>query len=86
MYEVIESKCWQHIISGATASIYGALPWTRDSDRDDWEKVQQGWTVRNTSTGIVGVGRVPWTTLTAANLWCDAENARLAEIAARYAK
>lgn len=63
MYEVIESKVWKHKITGQTASIYGACPWVRASDKDNWEIVATGWTVRNPYTNEIGVCRPPWKTL-----------------------
>lgn len=77
MYEVVESKRWKNHVTGNTASIYGAVPWTRSADKDSWSIETVGWTVRNTQTNTVGVGRVPWKTHTEAQQWADTENARL---------
>jgi hypothetical protein len=67
-YEVIESRQWRHT-SGRTASIYGAAPWTAESDKPNWEVVSRGWTVRNPHTGQVGACRQPWATREEAEAW-----------------
>jgi len=56
--EVIESKRWIHK-SGATASIYGAAPWTDESDRCNWEVEKVGYTIQ-WEDGTVGMGRKPF--------------------------
>ena len=64
--KAIESKVWQHI-SGRTASIYGACPWSgRDGDtRTDWSLTSRGWTIQR-DDGTVGSGRKPFATRTEA--------------------
>ena len=84
-YEVVPSRRWIHT-SGATASVYGACPWTSEADRSNWQTQDVGFTVYNRVSGTYGIGRMPWPTREAAQMWADSENARLAEIAARYAK
>ena len=59
--EVIESKRWRNGATGATASIYGALPWTVEADKANWSCEVVGYTVRM-SNGTVGCGRRPWAT------------------------
>lgn len=56
---VIESRVWRHV-SGATASIYGAVPWTgaTGNQREHWTMVTQGYTWEM-SNGTIGLGRVP---------------------------
>jgi hypothetical protein len=46
--EVIESKHWKHKLTGATASLYGAVPWSgaKGDKKEDWELVSTGWTIR----------------------------------------
>jgi hypothetical protein len=46
--EVIESKRWKHKATGATASLYGAVPWSgAPGDRkEDWQLENVGWTIR----------------------------------------
>lgn len=56
--EIIESKVWNHKISGLNVSPYGATPWVTESDRDNWELVTRGYTWR-LANGTVGLGRVP---------------------------
>lgn len=70
-YEVLKSVCWVHVPSGNTASIYGAVPWTRDSEKKNWQHLDQGWTVRNPYNGTVGVGRIPWKTKEEAQAFAD---------------
>jgi hypothetical protein len=77
-YEVIESKVWKRD-DGATASIYGAVPWVTASEEKRWEMITRGYTVRDNERGTVGIGRQPWPTRAEAQAWVDKENARLEE-------
>lgn len=70
-YEVIESKLWRNRRTGGSASMYGALPWTKEAEAKDWYIDTTGWTVRNPFTGEVGVGRVPWKTREEAQAFAD---------------
>jgi hypothetical protein len=56
--KVIEAKHWKNKITGATASIYGAVPYMTTAEAEGWEIVSCGWTWEN-SNGTVGLGRVP---------------------------
>lgn len=56
--EIIESKYWKNKITGQTASIYGAVPYTNEQEKDQWEKIVRGYTWR-LDNGTVGLGRVP---------------------------
>lgn len=38
------------------------------------------WTVRDTESGRIGCGRIPWTTKDEAQAWANKENARLMAI------
>lgn len=78
-YEVIESKAWKRD-DGATASIYGAVPWVTPSEEKRWKLVTRGYTVRDSERGTVGIGRQPWATRAEAQAWIDKETARLAEL------
>jgi hypothetical protein len=62
-YEIIESKKWVNTATGATASIYGAAPYTNDKDRVFWSIEVVGYTIRNNDTGTVGLGRLPFKTM-----------------------
>lgn len=55
---IIESRVWNNKQTGMRASIYGACPWTQESDKPNWEMIVVGftWTLDN---GTVGLGRVP---------------------------
>jgi len=77
-YEVIESKTWKRD-DGATASIYGAVPWTSSSEEKRWKIVPRGYTVRDNVSGTVGIGKQPWATRAEAQAWVDAQTAREAE-------
>lgn len=77
-YEVIEARRWKNRKTGATASIYGAVPWGGGNGaKEDWEIQTTGFTVRNLRTGTVGIGRVPWASRSEAEAWVEKENARL---------
>ena len=68
-YEVIESRHWKNIVTDASASIYGAVPWTTATDEGNWQVVTSGFTIQNTRTGTVGIGKVPWKTRAEAEQW-----------------
>ena len=52
-YDIIEQKHWQHK-GGATASLYGAVPWVNDTDKYEWDIVSAGFTIRDNKTNEVG--------------------------------
>lgn len=56
--EVIESKAWINKITGQRASIYGAVPYTNEVDKQNWSLVVVGYTWR-LDNGTVGLGRIP---------------------------
>ena len=56
--EVIESRRWTNKLTGQTASIYGAVPWTNPVDKDQWSIETVGYTWR-LDNGTVGLGRKP---------------------------
>ena len=62
-YEIVESKKWVNTVTGATASIYGAVPYTNDTDKANWSIEMVGYTIRNNDTGTVGLGRLPFKTM-----------------------
>ena len=54
---IIEHKVYKHV-SGRTASIYGACPWTSQADKANWSLETKGFTWQM-SNGTVGFGRGP---------------------------
>jgi hypothetical protein len=56
--EVIPAKKWKNKVTGQTASLYGAVPYTTTAEAEGWEVITVGWTWRN-SNGTIGLGRVP---------------------------
>ena len=52
-FEVIPSVHWARD-DGLQASIYGACPWTSDAERERWNKVQAGFTIRDNKNNTVG--------------------------------
>ena len=61
-FEVIESRRWKNLVTGATASIYGSHPSCSDADDKNWAIESCGWTIRDNQAGTVGCGRLPWKT------------------------
>lgn len=59
--EVVESRRWKNVETGATASPYGAVPWTSEAGRPSWVMETVGFTLRM-SNGTVGFGRPPFKT------------------------
>ena len=49
-------------ITGATVSVHGASPWWGPKEREDWETVQDGWTVFNINENTYGLGGPPFVT------------------------
>lgn len=66
-YEIVRAVVWRNVLTGATASIYGAVPWRSANERNAWTMTETGWTVRNPLTGRVGIGRAPCKTFAEAN-------------------
>ena len=67
-YEVIEAKLWRRD-DGRSASIYGACPWQGQTERSRWTMESTGWTVRDRTLNVVGIGRVPWQNRADAEVW-----------------
>ena len=70
--EVIPSKRWKHKQTGATASLYGAVPWTgAPGDRkEDWHLEEVGWTI-SWPDGTIGIGRPPFKSKAEAEKWVE---------------
>ena len=84
--EVIERKIWRNARTGATASIYGAVPCYAAQDEAEWKIESCGFTWRDTRDNTVGLGRVPVATREEAQAIADAVNARRAKIAEEHRK
>jgi len=80
-YEIIESKKWVNTVTGETASIYGSMPYTNDTEKANWSIEVVGYTIRNNDTGTVGLGRKPFKTMYEA-----VEHLRKLNIAKHYAQ
>lgn len=72
--EPVEAKRWRNLVTGQTASIYGAVPWRNSVDRSHWQVESIGWTVYDSRHGTYGCGRVPWSTYEEAQAFCDKFN------------
>lgn len=72
-FEIIPSKRWVNHETGQTASIYGSVPYVTIRDKFNWSIEVRGYTVRNTKTGVVGIGRAPWKTEAEAEEWLKQE-------------
>jgi hypothetical protein len=66
-YTVLQAWHWLNRVTGATASIHGALP-SYDDD-PDWILRSDGFTLRNPHTGVIGIGRRPFATKAEAELY-----------------
>lgn len=51
-YEIGPIRHWKNKVTGRTASLYGAVPFTNDADRANWEIVDNGfgWHDHKTNT------------------------------------
>jgi hypothetical protein len=74
-YKVIESKHWIRD-DGITASLYGSCPWYSDTERSRWKVESRGWTIHDTKTNTVGLGRKPFITKEEAETFVNKLNKR----------
>lgn len=56
--EIIKSRAWINKKTGETTSIYGAVPYVSESDKQNWEIETRGYTWRKYD-GTIGLGRAP---------------------------
>jgi len=56
-FEIVEAKRWINTVTGATASIYGALP---DPDRTNWKVEVTGFTIADNVSNTVGFPSIPF--------------------------
>lgn len=59
--QVIPAQRWRNVVTGQTASIYGAVPY-HGSDEKEWVRERCGYTWQN-ADGTVGLGRAPAATI-----------------------
>lgn len=71
MAKVIPSRRWQNSVTGATASVYGAVPYVSDADKADWAIVTVGYSIQN-DDGTIGQGRRPYASEAEAQAVLDA--------------
>jgi hypothetical protein len=50
-YELRRMWQWRNRETGATASVFGACPWTSDAERPNWIKESCGWGYFDTRNG-----------------------------------
>lgn len=74
---IIKSRRWKHKATGATASLYGAVPWSgAPGDRkEDWILEDVGYTIQ-WEDGTIGVGRPPFNSEAEAEAWLERDRAR----------
>jgi hypothetical protein len=68
-YEIIKSKQWVNINTKEKASLFGAVPYINDSEKQNWVIKEFGWTIRNNKLNTVGIGRKPFVTYFEALNW-----------------
>lgn len=59
--QIIPAQRWRNLVTGQTASVYGAVPY-HGTDEQDWVRERCGFTWLN-ANGTVGLGRAPAETL-----------------------
>ena len=72
-YTTRQSKVWKRD-DGKTASLYGACPWATDVEKHRWVLEARGWTVFDSVTNTVGLGRKPFKTEEEAMAFCKRHN------------
>lgn len=70
MGKAVPHRRWHHKPSGRTAGVFGAVPYTSEADKADWELVDVGWTVEHPD-GTRGVGRFAMDTKEEAEAWIE---------------
>lgn len=73
---VIPSRTWVNAINGSRASIYGALPYVRPSEANEWAIIDDGWTW-GMDNNTVGCCRAPAKTEAEARAFMAEWNGRL---------
>lgn len=63
--EIVQSKHWLNRVTGATASIYGSVPYTSEAEKEHWQIVVRGYTWK-LDNGTIGLGRQPAKTMSEA--------------------
>lgn len=71
MPQVIPARVWFNILTGATASVRGAVPYLSDAQKDDWVIKTVGYSIQN-DDGTIGQGRRPYATEAEAQAAIDA--------------
>jgi hypothetical protein len=66
-------RFWLHT-SGRRASLFGALPWTSEADKQNWTLTEKGFTIKNPD-GTRGCGRPPCDTFEEAQALAEKLNA-----------
>lgn len=72
---IIESKRWRNTVTNATASIYGAVPYTSETDKPNWIVEIRGYTWE-TDQGTIGLCRAPAKTMAEAIEVMESFNAK----------
>jgi len=81
--KVVESRHWRHTLTGRTASIHGACPYTASSDKPNWAIVSNGYAILYSNGTIHGMAGKPFATRALAQSRIDS---RLAQINATIAR
>jgi hypothetical protein len=58
-YEVIPSRSWVNLKTGARASVYGSVPYVNDKEAKDWIVKENGYTIKDNKTGNIGAYACP---------------------------
>lgn len=67
-FEIVPYRRWRHA-DGRTASVHGAVPWTRPADKPLWAVEQAGYTIYDNQHNTYGLGRPPFATQADAQAW-----------------
>lgn len=52
-YEVVARKFWKNNVTGQTASVYGSVPYVNETEKQQWEIVSEGFSVRDNKRNVV---------------------------------
>lgn len=55
-YEIIPNKFWKRKTDGFKVSLWGAVPWTSEAEKADWDLVTDGYSIRDRKQGTVLTG------------------------------
>lgn len=51
--EIIPRRFWKNIQTGQVASFYGAVPYVNDDDKNNWQLIEDGFSIHDKTLNII---------------------------------